>query len=242
MQKMKLNLMTPINLYRRIRVIIKQILGNEPKIPIQFGIPIEYHGNPYCGWGVPLGTLTKSSVVVDVGLGEDISFSTSIAECYSCAVHGLDPTPRSISYIENLGLAYFTLHKVGLAANSGISTFYLPNNELHVSGSLSKARHTGVRKIDVQLVSIEDMFNRIGCDRINLLKIDIEGAEYDLLMGECFANYAKKIDVLCIEFHHRWSPEGVKDTEKAVTRLKQLGFACIWCNQTTNEEFTFQRT
>jgi FkbM family methyltransferase len=230
-----------LRLYRRLRILTKKLIGYEPNIPIQLVIPMEYHGNQYCGWRVPNGVLSSHSVIVDVGLGEDISFSTSLIDRYQCNVHGFDPTPRSIDYVESLSYPKFTLHKVGVAANSGRAAFYLPNNELHVSGSLTHPNHTGLHQIEVELITIDDVFKSIGCNRINLLKIDIEGAEYDLLMGECFERHASNIDTLCIEFHHRWPNHGIKATEQVVNQLKKLGFLCTWFNPTTNEEFTFQR-
>jgi FkbM family methyltransferase len=232
---------TLLNTYRRLRVKIKRLLGIEPHISIELHRVQEFHGNGYCGWSIPADCLGPESVVVDIGLGEDISFSTSLIERYQCDVHGFDPTPRAIKYVENLSYPKFVLHRVGVAANSGRATFYLPNNELHVSGSLTRTNHTGLHEIKVDLVTIDDVLTRICHDRIDLLKIDIEGAEYDLLKSECFERLASKIGIICIEFHHRWPDHGAEATMKVVNQLKNLGFLCTWFNDTTNEEFTFQR-
>lgn len=230
-----------LNSFRRCRVKAKKLLGVEPSIPVNLRVKQELHGSNYGGWSIPAASLGSESVVVDIGLGEDISFSTSLIDHYQCNVHGFDPTPRSIEYVENLSYQKFTLHKVGVAANSGRAMFYLPNNEQHVSGSLTRTNHTGLHQIEVELVTLDDVFARICRDRIDLLKIDIEGAEYDLLMSECFTRHAPNIGILCIEFHHRWPNHGAKATEQVVNRLKKLGFLCTWANSTTNEEFTFQR-
>jgi hypothetical protein len=71
--------------------------------------------------------------------------------------------------------------------------------------------------------------------------MDIEGAEFDLLDSENFSKCAMYIDILCIEFHHRWRQFGVHRLRKAVDKLKSLGFECVWRNSETNEEFTFVR-
>lgn len=230
-----------LNTYRRSRVKAKQLLNIEPRVSVQLRVAQEFHGSEYGGWSIPAASLGPDSVVVDVGLGEDISFSTSLIDRYQCSVHGFDPTPRAIDYVKNLAYPKFLLHKFGVASRSGRASFYLPNNELHVSGSLTRSNHTGLQQIEVDLVTLDDVSALVGSDRIDLLKLDIEGAEYELLMDECFARHAPRIGILCIEFHHRWPGHGVQATERAVKRLNELGFLCTWVNSTTNEEFTFVR-
>lgn len=230
-----------LNFYRRLRVKVKKWLGIEPHVSVQLRMAQEFHGNEYCGWSIPAASLRPDSVVIDVGLGEDISFSTSLIDRYQCSVHGFDPTPRAIDYVEKLAYPKFLLHKFGVASRSGPASFYLPNNELHVSGSLTRSNHTGLHQIDVNLVTLDDVVALIGSERIDLLKLDIEGAEYELLLDECFARHAAHIGILCIEFHHRWPSHGAQATDRVVKRLNELGFLCIWVNGTTNEEFTFVR-
>lgn len=232
---------TLLNTYRQMRVLCKQVARIEPFVPLQTSPALEFHGNDYCGWNILRDSLQSNSVVVDVGLGEDISFSTSLMSKYGCTVHGFDPTPRAIRYVKANALAGFVLHEVGVAAVRGPAEFYLPNEEAHVSGSLAKAGHVGAQKILVQLICLGDVFERLGCEHIDLLKLDIEGAEYELLAGDDFRRWAPKIDALCIEFHHRWKIFGRKSTTDAVATLNDLGFRCAWKSGVTNEEFLFVR-
>lgn len=230
-----------LDTYRRARVLWKQALKVEPFVPVRARLALEFHGDDYCGWCVPRGRLNARSVVVDVGLGEDVSFSTSLMSSYGCAVHGFDPTPRAIDFVRRAAPPGFVLHEVGVAAERGRASFFLPNNEAHVSGSLVHASHVGDRSIEVELVTLGDVFERIGQTHIDLLKIDIEGAEYPLLAGEDFALNASRIDMLCVEFHHRWSIYGPTATLKTVERLEALGFECAWRSTASNEEFLFVR-
>jgi FkbM family methyltransferase len=230
-----------LNTYRRLRVKIKQWRNIEPRVFVGQRVAQEFHGNEYCGWSIPVACLGPDSVVVDVGLGEDISFSTSLIDRYHCSVHAFDPTPRAIDYVEQLAYPNVCLHKFGLASIGGRASFYLPNNERYISGTLTRSSHTGLRQIEVDLITIDDVAKLIGSERIDLLKLDIEGAEYELLMDERFACRATQISILCVEFHHRWSCHGARATEQVVKRLSELGFYCIWANDKTNEEFTFVR-
>lgn len=87
---------------RRARVIARKFAGREPKIALDSRVSLEAHGSEYGGWCIPANRLTNASIVVDVGLGEDISFSTSLIDRYGLTVHGFDPTPRSIAYVDGL--------------------------------------------------------------------------------------------------------------------------------------------
>jgi FkbM family methyltransferase len=228
-----------VNSYRKLRVASRQLLGTEPVVLVETKLPLESHGNDYCGWSIPVDLLGPNSVVVDVGLGEDISFSRSLIQKYGCTVHGFDPTPRAIHYVKQLADPKVVLHEFGVAAQPGRATFYLPNDDGHVSGSLAMAAHVGQRAMEVSLLTLGDILGLVGAERINLLKLDIEGAEFDLIADEKFKEYAARIDCLCIEFHHRWDNFGKVATLKAVQRLRLLGFRCAWRAKSTNEEFMF---
>lgn len=235
------SMLAPIKFFRIIRVLYKQLFLIEPIVKRTIFLDLEYHGSDTCGWNIVRNFLSKNSVVVDIGLGEDISFSQSIIDKYCLVVHGFDPTPRSIQYIKGLNQFNFILYEYGIGIKKGITIFYLPNNEHHVSGSLSHEQHLGLKEIQVNLVTIGDIFNILNCEKINLLKLDIEGAEYDLISSQEFREFSKHIEMICIEFHHRWKSFGRESTVNAVMILAELGFRCAWRSIYTNEEFLFVR-
>lgn len=231
-----------LNIYRRLRVLAKQLLCIEPLIIVEASYDVEFHGSSSSGWCIPTKWLGGDSIIVDIGLGEDISFSESLIARYGCTVHGFDPTPRAINYVRCLNPRNFVLHEYGLGAKAGRSRFYLPNNASHVSGSLIEHDHVGQKHIDIELVTIREIFELAKAERISLLKLDIEGAEYDILDAADFKRLAGRVDILCIEFHHRWNCTGPQRTRDAVRTLNSLGFECAWRSMTTNEEFTFVNT
>lgn len=231
-----------LSLFRRLRIQIKKITGIEPSISYSNKIKTAHYGNLYCFWRIPVGFLNNKSIVLDIGLGEDISFSQDLIKNFGCQVHGVDPTPRAIQYVNSLNQKNFTLHEFGLACKTGVVNFYLPDNANHVSGSLIKSEHNGLgNKIEVQMLNMADFMHRTSIFYADLIKIDIEGAEYELLESESFQNFVKNTVVICIEFHHRWKTIGKEKTYKAVSCLKKLGFECVWQNTESNEEFTFAR-
>lgn len=214
-----------LEIYRALRVMVKQAIGLEPIVLVKKTVPLRYHGNTaYGGWSIPTYLIKKESTVVDVGLGEDISFSQSLINIYGCSVHGFDPTPKAIEFVEKLNINKFTLHKYGLGGKSRTERFFLPNRDTHVSGSIAHAEHLGNHEISVNLLSLDDLFKLIATDTISLLKIDIEGAEYEFFESTDFEKLSSKIDVICIEFHHRWKQFGPKATRSAVKNWRRLDF------------------
>ena len=231
------------SLYRKLRIKYKRLIGYEPAVEIALQSRLLYFGNDgYGGWAIPYGLLTKESVIVDIGLGEDISFSEAIILRYGCVAHGFDPTPKSIAYVQKRNPLGFHLHKFGVAGSTRKSSFYLPRNSNDVSASITKVPSVGNEKIDVDLINLDDLFKIIDKSLVDLLKIDIEGAEYELLDSESFANNAARIGILCIEFHHRWPEFGPSATLNSISRLESLGFKCVWRDTESNEEFTFLNT
>jgi FkbM family methyltransferase len=215
---------------------------SEPRVNIEHRVKLDYFGNRgYGGWCVPTGFLDAQSVVVDVGLGEDISFSQQLHQNFRCRIHGFDPTPKAIAYFKKLKPSYMVLHEVGLAGQTRRAKFFLPDETTYVSGSITQNANLGGNQIEVELVGMRDLFAAIGADNIDVLKIDVEGAEYEIIQSEQFKNLARSVRVLCVEFHHRWPEFGVVSTKNAVQQLRDLGFKCVWRSPTSNEEFTFLR-
>jgi len=224
---------------RELRVLGKRLVGIEPRVHETVRRPLEFHGGLAGGWSILAGSLSASAVVVDVGIGEDASFAESIIRKYGCRVYAFDPTPRAMEYVRGLKQPRLQLFERGVGRVPGPSQFFLPSNGHQVSGSLRGEFHLRGPAIQVEVVTIGQLFEMLRCTRINVLKLDIEGSEYDLLTSPEFQRYASAIDQLCIEFHHRWRSLGKDSTLSAVEALTRMGFECAWRCRWTNEEFLF---
>ena len=73
----------------------------------------------------------------------------------------------------------------------------------------------------------------LGHDHIDLLKVDIEGAEYEVI--EDFL--ASQVDVkqVLIEFHHRFPEIGLDQTRQAVAALRAAGYQLFYISSTGQE-------
>ena|SRR5438046_713836 len=232
--------MTLRDVFRRGRLRFRQVVGKEPVLRPTTRPALEFCGTDYGGWAIVRGSLSRGAVVVDIGLGEDLSFSESLIDKYGCTVFGFDPTPRSIDYVRRRNPPNFSLFELGVSASGGDGVLHLPNDPAHVSGSLYDSHHVGRDKIPVKLIGIGRIPEKIGTTRIELLKMDIEGAEFEVIDAPGFADTVANTRQICVEFHHRWKRFGKDKTERAVHRLGELGFEIAWVSS-SNEEVLFVR-
>jgi FkbM family methyltransferase len=76
---------------------------------------------------------------------------------------------------------------------------------------------------EVKTISLHEVIKRFGLRKIDILKIDIEGAEWDML-EELDSKLFNMIDQITVEFHDFVKPEYRQRTKKIVNRLRSLGY------------------
>lgn len=177
------------------------------------------------------GPLSHASVVWDLGANQG-EFCLAIARKYGCKVLAAEPVPELAAALSGKSQLVTVLQNA-VGGSDGTVTFDydLTKNKtgsmmgLDVVGGLLNEVST-LQRVSVQMWSLETMFAKTGVQRVNLLKLDIEGAELDLLLktpGEIL----QRCDQITIEFHDFWYPELRSRTEEVKTRLKSLGFHMI---------------
>jgi FkbM family methyltransferase len=186
-----------------------------------------------CGWTVcPVG-ISSDSVVYSFGIGDNINFDLFLIEKFGVDVHAFDPTPMTAEWLARQTLpAKFRYHAVALSNRDGVADFFAPveGRKCHtlqerVPGQASTAQ--------VPVRRLKTIMTELGHDRIDILKIDIEGAEYDVI--DDLIRERIPVKQLLIEFHHRFPTIGVKKTKDAIRMLKEAGYRIFWVSRTCNE-------
>ena len=214
------------------------LTGREPRIRVEVRKRKNWYGNKYGGFYILPGLLDKDSIVYSFGIGEDISFDLDVINNHGCRIFAYDPTPRSIDWISNQDLPVnFQFQPYGLDGNDKESVFYLPKNKSFVSGSLSLTEFIEEKeKIIVQVFRLKTLMEKNGHDHINVLKMDIEGAEYDVL--EDIISSGIRVQQILVEFHHRFMNNGVQKTRNALKLLSENGFKVFGVSD-LNSEISF---
>lgn len=179
--------------------------------------------------------IKSSDIVYSFGIGTDISFDLQLIENYGLRVFAFDPTPKSIEWLNQQKLPEnFRAFPLGIANYSGEADFFLPENENFVSASMTTRQSDHFVRVKVK--TLADIAKELGHTSIDILKMDIEGAEYDVI--DDILKSGIKIHQLLIEFHHRFHPEGSKITRRSISTLKQAGFLLFHVSR-NGEEFSF---
>lgn len=169
-------------------------------------------------WPKPL---TSRSVVIDAGAHRG-EFSAEIITRFGCQCHLIEANPILAEKLDVPGAASIT--NAALGSLDGRAKFHLCENL--ESGSLSGSGSDCVTTVEVETLSLARFMERIGAEKIDLLKLDIEGAEFDLI-DSTQESVLRRVSQITVEFHdfqERFAGRGL--FEKAHARLRALGFIC----------------
>jgi FkbM family methyltransferase len=169
-------------------------------------------------WTIVTRGMGPEAVIYSGGVGEDITFEQELIRRFGVKIHIFDPSPVAVRTISLANSDRLLFKSVGLSASangnfsvgggSGDSTWF------KAGGSESRPLTTLIREMEEN-----------GHDFIDLLKIDIEGFEYEVLES-CLAERIP-IKQICVEFHD-FFPEIPKARTKGMIRaLKSRGFDLI---------------
>ncbi len=200
------------------RAVLPRLLDKSRKNP-----PLQLLGTAAGAWTVPAALITADWICYCVGVGLDASFDSDLAERCGAQVVSFDPTPRAIAYMRSLAPRRPNHHFEPVAVWNSNTTlrFFAPMNDNHVNLSTRDIHATG-KYVLVPAETLRSIMNRLGHDRLDLLKIDIEGS-WDVVIDN-LAQERIAPRVLCVEFDTPTSPTKVR---RAVRSLAGLGLKPI---------------
>ena len=232
------------NLYRLVRrgTVLEVLRGREPFHWVAPGADIVELGSRYGRWAVSTAGLSSGTTMVSFGLGQDISFEQALLGRAACSIHGFDPTPASVSYLQGLGpIPGLSLRATALAAFDGTLEFLLPPGEAgdQVSASAAAA-YAGTARVTVACLTLRSALRACGLAHADIVKMDIEGAEYEVLNQALDSSALDGTRQLMVEFHHFLPGLKADQTRQIIGRLRQSGFRIGWVGR-TNHEYLFLR-
>lgn len=192
------------------------------------------------GWVVDYSRLNSESIVYSVGVGSNIDFDLALIDDIGLDVYAFDPTPRSIEWVNKQSLPKkFRFLPLGLGSSDGEMEFFPPSRESSTHFSpIDRYSNKNVQTVKAPVKTLKSICKELNHTAIDLLKMDIEGAEYDVI--DTLQQQDISINQILIEFHHMYKGIGLKDTLKAIGKLEELNFELFNISQRTYE-FSFRQ-
>ncbi len=169
-------------------------------------------------WTIVTRDLHRDAVVYSGGVGEDITFEQELIRRFGVKIHIFDPSPVAVRTVALANSASLLFKPVGLAAST-IGTFSIGGGT--DSGTWLKTG--GTETLPCTSLAREIAMN--GHKSIDLLKIDIEGFEYEVLES-CLSEHIA-IKQICVEFHDFFAEIPKAKTKQMIRCLESHGFDLI---------------
>lgn len=230
---------TAYNSVRYCRRLVRCLKGQDAWYHREISVPLQRLGSAYGGWTICHSDLDRHAIVYSFGIGEDISFDLELIKSLGCDVHAFDPTPRSMEWLKRQVLPEkFHSYSYGLAGFDGKASFEPPANADHVSFSLTGASSSNDSSQKFPVRRLQSIMETLGHDHLDILKMDIEGAEYDAI--DDIIQSDLEISQILVEFHHRFSRESVAKTRSAIAALQAVDYRIMEVSP-SGEEYSFIR-
>jgi FkbM family methyltransferase len=174
-------------------------------------------GDAHSGWVINVNPPPQTAYCA--GVGQGMTLELELARMMQKPVLVFDPSPTGINTVSKSDARNLHFFPVGLAANAGWVKFSLP--KVAGEGSYSVIQD-GLDTVCFECYNLSTIMSRNGDLCIDLLKMDIEGFEYDIVNQ--FLDQKVPVRQLCVEFH-AWL--GPNQTLKTIARLYKAGYRII---------------
>jgi len=145
----------------------------------------------------------KKKVIIDLGAQAGIYSLYAALKNKNAKIYALEPDPDNFKQLcKNVEInklqGIIIPFKEAVASKNGKLFFYISNQSSR-SSSLFNIKTSG-SKIMVDSISLQSLFEILELNRCDVLKVDIEGAEYEVFYNSP-AEVIRKIDNICMECH-----------------------------------------
>lgn len=182
-------------------------------------------GTPYGGWTVPGDLIEASWTCYSIGAGGDISFDLALIDRFGPVVRAFEAVPDLAEAAVEDGAAEprFSAYQAAVATSDGPVRMQLTHDMQSRSVS-SAGLYESKDYVELPGRSLESLMSELGDERIDLLKLDIEGGEYDLVPN--LDLQAMGVKVFATQLHHTGT---VRDGRRLIEQLREKGYEPVAC-------------
>jgi FkbM family methyltransferase len=161
--------------------------------------------------------LNESAIVIDVG-GYEGDWAAEISARYACTLHIFEPVAKFVKLLQTRFNANpkITIHNFGLSDKDEQLEFSVMDESSSAFTSTTSYNTSAQQMEKVQLKKFSETMLQLGINRIDLIKINIEGGEYPLLEHMIVSGWINKVENIQVQFH-----DFVPDAEKKMKGIKE---------------------
>ena len=172
------------------------------------------------GHHVRVDILDRESIIVDAGAHRG-EFSSDLHKLTGCRCLLIEANPDLAAKLRQLQLG--PVINAALTTSDGETVLAVREN-LEASSIFPRSNYGPETTVTIRKISLVSVLEELGSDHIDLLKLDIEGAEFELL-GQTPSHVLRKIKQITVEFHDFLAGFGDRHlVRQTYSRLRSLGF------------------
>jgi FkbM family methyltransferase len=164
-----------------------------------------------------------------VDVGANVGYYTALASHLvgkGGRVIAFEPSPYAFERLQSMVRANLlqqsTAIHAGLSDHPGEAKLYLGIGSHNHTPTM--VAHENATIMDVKIVTLDGEADRLGVDRIDLIKIDVEGHEASVLAGAKRMLREGRIKAVLCEFNEHWLCESGSSTRDLERILREAGF------------------
>ncbi|MCW3069519.1 MAG: methyltransferase FkbM family [Solirubrobacterales bacterium] len=182
-------------------------------------------GSSYGGWTLPGNLIQPSWICYMVGAGGDVTVDLDLIKRYGVTVRSFDAVADYVTRAieDGVGEPRFSAHHAAIATADGpirMQVTHDPNSQ-SVSAAHLYDSHSF---IELPGRTLQSLMAELGDERIDLLKVDVEGSEYGLLPTLDLP--ALGVKVFAVQLHHTGS---VGEARELIASLASQGYDPVAC-------------
>lgn len=178
----------------------------------------------------------KEIIIVSAGIGDQINFELDIMERLKdkrVILLAIDPTPKSLKFLSDSVLPDdFVVVPYALCGKNEELSFALPAAEGWTSGSTEELLEDGRQlktEIKVQGKTLKTILEEHGIEKIDLLKMDIEGSEFDVL--DNILSDGIPVEQMTIDLHHHIMKNNTHLVKNLIDKLHKSGYQICYVDK-----------
>lgn len=190
-------------------------------------------GTSYGGWTIPGDLVQPAWVCYCVGAGGDISFDLELIRRYGVEVRAFEAVSEYVELAAEQAGAEprFSVRQAAITTSDGPMRMQVTHDPQSRSVS-SAGLYESSESVELPGRTLPSLMSELGDQRIDLLKLDIEGGEYEVL--PTIDMHALGVKIFATQLHHTGS---IRNARRLIARLGEEGYEPVACRSAVKLTF-----